>query len=456
MSNLMPHRSFAHRRRNVRGFTLIEILAALGLGAFVSVGIAALINNSLEDARSQQTAAYQAQVTGAANKFLRDNYKKVHDALDASGINLIPISLNALTAAGAGYLAPNFSATNPYNQKPCVLVRGIPVKDPILGITTTMLSALVVTEEGKPIAERELSYIAASAGRGAGFIKSVGGSVVASGSYGSWQLNAAQLGAYTATRCSATAAGDGHLASALFYNGPNKQSTEYLYRNPVPGHPELNQMNTPIGMTTNALIDFALGENCGTVAKIGIDTERNLLSCGLDQLWKRISTWKEPVADYAALATFNPTSNDGDVRLTLDTGRAFAFKKASGVWQALAVDQNGNLTLDGTLTAAEANFSGAVDVANNLTVDNQVDVAQTLNAQGLIAKTWVFSPAYQFDNTTITVGDPCNFRIYPDLPDGNPRIAYPTGTIISDKNGITMACHAPEFKFVYENGLAAP
>ncbi|PKO57681.1 MAG: hypothetical protein CVU24_18530, partial [Betaproteobacteria bacterium HGW-Betaproteobacteria-18] len=40
----------------------------------------------------------------------------------------------------------------------------------------------------------------------------------------------------------------------------------------------------------------------------------------------------------------------GAVRMTLDNGRAFMW--TGGAWSALAVDQNGNLTVPGTLTAA--------------------------------------------------------------------------------------------------------
>ncbi|MEN1396454.1 shufflon system plasmid conjugative transfer pilus tip adhesin PilV, partial [Pseudomonas aeruginosa] len=44
--------------------------------------------------------------------------------------------------------------------------------------------------------------------------------------------------------------GAGHLATALFFQD-GAIANEYLYRNSVPGHPELNRMNTALNMGGN-------------------------------------------------------------------------------------------------------------------------------------------------------------------------------------------------------------
>jgi hypothetical protein len=56
--------------------------------------------------------------------------------------------------------------------------------------------------------------------------------------------------------------------------------------------------------------------------------------------------WREPVADAAALTSVS--ANTGDVRMTLATNRAYTYSGTS--WQALAVDESGNLTLGNTAT----------------------------------------------------------------------------------------------------------
>ncbi len=436
-------------RRPVRGgFTLIEILAALTLGSFLAVGIAAMINSSLKDIRSQQTAAYQAQVTEAAAKYLRDNYNDLATRGDPNVTLAVP--LTELKSAGA-FLSPSFGLTNPYKQTPCLLVRRIA---PAAPATSPMLSALLVTEGGIPIEPAELSYIAASAGRNAGAIKNVDGVMVAEGSYGSWRLSGAELNNYTGIRC-ADVAGAGHLASALFYDNPSQLGTDYLYRTAVPGRPELNEMSTPIGMTGAALIDTNANPNCGPGAKIAIDTTRNLISCGDDQLWKG-SSWKASVPNFAELA--NTPGKLGDVRLERTNGRAYAYAQTlpNGVhvWTPLAVDDAGNLDVPNTISAATANITN-VTVGNDLTVNNQVDVVGVINARGVFAEDFIFAPAYQF-HLALPVGTPCNYEDAVALPDGSFPIVFPTGTLATDANGLGLICQSPDNVFKYENGQATP
>ncbi|WP_204278965.1 shufflon system plasmid conjugative transfer pilus tip adhesin PilV, partial [Klebsiella aerogenes] len=61
----------------------------------------------------------------------------------------------------------------------------------------------------------------------------------ANGAFGAWQVN---LGASGFTN-----AGSGHVANLLAFTS-QQSNANYLYRVSVPGHPELNAMQTDLSM----------------------------------------------------------------------------------------------------------------------------------------------------------------------------------------------------------------
>lgn len=72
---------------------------------------------------------------------------------------------------------------------------------------------------------------------------------------------------------------------------------------------------------------------------------------------------KMPAANFAALPTTG--NSDGDIRGTLDLHRAYMWYASLSSWVPLTVDQNGNFSVPGTLTAQSVAASGRVS-ANTL------------------------------------------------------------------------------------------
>lgn len=352
-----------------RGITVIEVLGALAVGMALLVGLARMIDGSLEDARGAQTAAYQARVAAAAGQFIEKYY--------ADLAALPPDQVTAYPITGLGVLAPTgIKATNPYQQTPCVLIR--PRVRTVNGIDATVIDALVVSEGagGRRIPDRNLPYTAGMSGPAAGYILAAQPATAQSTS-GSWHLDAGtapRLADFQGASCSGTPFGAGSLVSALFFDGPGRQSGDYLYRNHVPGMDQLNQMNTPILM--NAVVKE--GDPCGAggMAAIAVDAQRNLMQCKSNG-WRRISVWKEPVATYAALAALPANEvQDGDVRLTADTSRAFAYSAAQSKWVALSFDEKGDLNVPRHVLARDGGVYTKFMVASLYTVSGTVEMTQ--------------------------------------------------------------------------------
>ncbi|WP_347469770.1 type II secretion system protein [Burkholderia stagnalis] len=346
---------FTSSRRRARGFSLIEVLGALAIAAVMLAGIAMLVDTSLDDVRAQQAAQYQSQVTAAATRALKRDY----DAWWQRANKLTPIVMKLTDLQTTNDLPAALRSTNAYGQHTCVLIKR--------SAGSVGLDALVVTTGGEPIGDKELGLVAASAGPGGGSISKTFPNE-ARGAFDAWRM---PLGAFlggSSPKCDPADAAPpnaGHLANEIFFNGPGQQiNSDYLYRVGVTGHPEANAMQVPIWLTQK----FAEGNldeaNCGTAGnftngKLGADTFGNLLSCQ-NGVWRSTGGhWKDPVE------TTNKLPNDelnhvGDVRLTLDKFRAYAWTGAA--WQALAVDQNDNLIVPGVVSANQYEITGRVVV----------------------------------------------------------------------------------------------
>ncbi|KGS08401.1 shufflon system plasmid conjugative transfer pilus tip adhesin PilV [Burkholderia sp. ABCPW 111] len=346
---------FASSRRRARGFALIEMLGALAIAALMLAGIAMLVDTSLDDVRAQQAAQYQAQVTAAATRALKRDY----DAWLQRANTQAPVVMTLADLQATNDLPAALRPANAYGQHTCVLVKRT--------ASGAGLDALVVTTGGETIGDKELGLVAASAGPGGG---SIGARLPAEarGAFDAWRM---PLGAYlggsspTCDPADAAPPNAGHLANEIFFNGPGQQiNSDYLYRVGVGGHPEANAMQVPIWLTHTFVEGSADAANCGTAGgfangKLGADAAGNLLSCS-NGVWRGAGGhWKSPVATAGTLP--DDASNEaGDVRLTLDTFRAYAW--TGGGWQALAVDRDGNMIVPGIVAANRLEITGSVVV----------------------------------------------------------------------------------------------
>ncbi|GAA4023181.1 shufflon system plasmid conjugative transfer pilus tip adhesin PilV [Actimicrobium antarcticum] len=467
-----------------RGFTLLELMAALAIGMLMLLGLTSMLDMSLQDVKGQSAGQYQAQFVAAATRYLADQYTTLLP-VPAGPLTQTTVTLGQLR--GAGLLSANFPATNVYGQTPCMLLN-----KPGAG----QIDALIVTEGGTLIPEADISYLAANAGAGGGAITyAVPGDntsgTVARGVYGGWVLTNAQLGLFTANNCSGAAADLGHLANALFFGGGGQVQNDFLYRTPVGGNTQFNRMDTPIGMG-GAAINRVAGTACGTAPAIAMNASGQLLTCDVpNNKWANpVDTyWKEPVANYAALATV-AGPRQGDVYMTTDLGRAY-MRDGVGGWQPLALDQNGHLTMEGDLTAngptssifATTNINAGQDLnavrdiiaARNLVANQDVlatrDVLASrdihadsgrVSAQKVEASVSMMSRFYSISSVHLA-GDPCNYYSGPDY-------ISPWGSVTMDPNGITMFCKSsipnpppsptpadnPSGMYVYQNNTTTP
>lgn len=416
------------------GTTVIEVLGAVAVGSMMLLGLTSMIDTSLKDTKGQQAALHQARIADAARKYISANYKTLKDTVHEPQL-VATISVNDLI--DQNFLPAGFSLVNDYNQSACVLVR-----QPVQG--SGKLEALVVTSGGQAIEDKNIRVVAAHAGEGGGYIASTA-PTTAQGT--SWSVATAD---YQGVACggageavlSGTASDGGHLVSNLFYDGPG--FTDFLYRFAVDGRPDLNKMYTPLRFTEDAIV--AEGAACGSHAAIAADNSRNLLRCNANGVWSQLTSWKSPVADYNALAALTD-KNDGDVRMTLDKKRAFSWDANSNKWVALAVDQNGDFSVERDLTAGRN-----ATVANNVYAGNDLEVANRVHGTYVLADSWVI--AEHFIPTLVkNPGDACNIELV--LPDGTYYL-WPVGSIARDANGVIMTCHDSDKTFKYANGTTAP
>ncbi|CAG9165713.1 shufflon system plasmid conjugative transfer pilus tip adhesin PilV [Cupriavidus pinatubonensis] len=217
---------------SIVGYLIALMLSMLSLAGFATWAKAGVTN--------VQTAAAASQMLvfdKAALQYVQDQAA----TLVAQATATVPVSVTPAMLASGGYLPTGFSATNVFGQTWLLQV---------LQPTANNLQALVTTQGGRAITDtRQLVQIAAQAGAQGGFVPYAGQNgdptmvpTNAYGAYGAWQVPLASF----------TNPGSGRLASLLAFTGA-QANNGYLYRVQVPGHPELNKMQTAIDMGGNDL-----------------------------------------------------------------------------------------------------------------------------------------------------------------------------------------------------------
>ncbi len=243
------------------GFTLIEVLGALAVASLVLVLVMSLWKRGAEWQEQAQVAWHLQTVTTAATDYAHRHYDALADeAQPAQGPE---ITLQALV--NEGFLPEGFQEHNPWNQTYSIAVRALAKGEADAGADegqeedtrAEQLILLVLTHGGRGTAfdagnDHFLSVLvpgaARRAGSTAGFIPHehpdghTQGQLVAG--MGGYVLTLADLGL--------TSPGAGHLGSYTIL-GPGSSTSDYLYRVPVEGQPELNQMDVDLDMTGHAV-----------------------------------------------------------------------------------------------------------------------------------------------------------------------------------------------------------
>ena len=331
---------------------IIGLLIAIGALLAMLPGLMHWTVLGSEEVRDTAIAQQAGIFEKAAEQYLSQN----SGALLTTATPTAPVIVTTAELQTGGFLPSNYTSTNVYGQ-----TWELEVLQPTPGV----LQAVAFTTGGQSIEDEEAARISGLIGASGGFVPvnnsgayPQGSTLTAYGTQGAWTLNLKNFQGIT----------KGELASyvSLVDSTGQVTSNNYLYRYSVPGNSELNTMHTPLIM---AAVE-SNGAACATTGSIAQDGTGALLSCQAG-VWTQVgnSSWKAPVGSYAAL----PASGNalGDVRLTTDTSRAYAWN--GGSWQALSVDQNGNLTVPSTLTAGVINANGSVTAGGNITANGEFD-----------------------------------------------------------------------------------
>lgn len=240
-----------------RGWGLTEVmltLAAVGMSMAIMVP---LIEQRVQDARDNSTANHLKTVQAAAENYVRSNYGTLVTTTSGGAVALTLTDLK-----NAGVLPQTFPERNAYGHTTAVLVR---TDGP------DRLLALVVTNGPKQIDDSRGPQIAAMSGANGGFVMRSSPAVV-SGAFGGWTE---AISNFASGSTSSFLPRAGSLVAQI-HMGRGNALEDFLYRTPVPGLPEANQMQTALDMAGNAITNASLIDardlNVSNAANITGDT----------------------------------------------------------------------------------------------------------------------------------------------------------------------------------------
>jgi hypothetical protein len=231
---------------------ILGVLFAIFVGTLVIPKFADYQRVSNDNSRAAVTAQQQKQIIAAGSTYIQQNSV----AIQASATATVPTILTITKLQTAG-LPASFSSTNPYGQTWQVEV---------LQPTPGNLQALAMSTGGTALPDAQGGKIMAIVGASGGIIPQndsgiyPGAAANAYGAFAGWTIPTANYTSVTG----------GHLAALLTFNNGQLVSN-YLYRNAVPGQPQLNQMGTALDMNGNA-INNASQVNTGILAATGNTT----------------------------------------------------------------------------------------------------------------------------------------------------------------------------------------
>lgn len=359
----------------ILGYIVALTLSMLGVAGFIPWAKMGVTN--------VQTAAIAGQqliVDKAAQFYVQDNAA----AIAALATPTTPVTITVAMLTAANYLPVGFSTTNAYGQT---------WEAQVLQPTPGELQTLVTSQGGRAISNmQQLVQIAAQAGAQGGFVpyaNQAGDATMtptnAYGAYGGWKI---PLTGYTSP-------GSGHLASLLAFTG-SQANGNYLYRVSVPGQPQLNNMQTDLGLTdTGGAAHNITGINTATATTFSangggqLDTDQGgSLELGGNSTTAGTGT---PYIDFHQAGQGVQPFN---VRMQNDANNHLTISGASTNGAALQVN--------GTLQLANIAANGAACSSNGLLAANSDGTGQMFScvrgAWAPIGGSWVRMNEYTVSN----------------------------------------------------------
>lgn len=317
------------------GFSLLEALLALAIMGYLSLSVPAWYEAANKEPKQNTAATLMQRFCKALSSYQQNNAA----ALLAVATTTTPATVTVPMLIATGDLPTGFSTTNSY---------GASLQGQFLQPQVGVLQGVAMGVGGNDPGELDAGIIAAKLGAKGGRVTSVGTAI---GAYGGWSLS---LAGYTNP-------GTNRILAYLNMDGAGSASdSDSLRRHAVAGHPEYNSMYTPINMRAVAVENtsdtLCIVGDATTYGRIAADNVGAVLSCQAG-IWKKQGSgyWKDPVATFASLPT---TDQVGSVRMTLDKARGYMWDGVK--WDALAVDQNDNLSMTGIMTAGKVQLKDIV------------------------------------------------------------------------------------------------
>ena len=213
---------------SVIGYIGAPALSLLSFGSFVAWEKQAM--NAVQNA---VIASQEHVLVRGGEQYVTDNAASL--AATATATNPVTVTVAQLVAQG--YVPAGTAAINAFGQ-----AWSIEVTQP----AANQLQAVLLSSGGRAVTDpKQLVSVAAEVGAEGGFVPwpgQLGDSTMspatARGAFGAWQVSLANY----------ANPGSGHFAALLSFSNANTNNN-FLYRVAVPGHPELNAMQTDLGMT---------------------------------------------------------------------------------------------------------------------------------------------------------------------------------------------------------------
>ncbi len=342
-------------RHRQAGLSLLEVLLSLSLITVGMVGVNRLVDSYVVDTKNAAVADQLKTSAQAYRAYVRNNYSTIL----AVATQDKPYLITHTDLSLGNYLPPGSNGRTVHGQTICALVR----KN-----NAGSLEALVVTEGGAALNNLDLGSIVSLTGGSAGALYSddkadtTPADIV--GAQDSWKLPLVQfdnLINHAGKNCSGEGPArvritEGHPVVALWFENDFTQGSA-LYRDAVPGAPQLNQMNTPLVMNASQTV----GAVCTTPGAIANDGTGALVNCSKlgsndSPTWNRTASglyWGDPVSSLDRLPACTAELKASVRVLTYYGGHAATHPSVyicnGSAWAAVGIDLDGNLNVPGSI-----------------------------------------------------------------------------------------------------------
>lgn len=281
------------------------------------------------DITARQTDIYAE----AASKYLKDHYGDLQHQLLAEKVVVLTLS----DLKQQGYLQPPVSLVNNQGQNYSVYFT-------LDNLTDKNITALLISQNGDQLSEKAMRYIARLMHGESGFISTDNQAI---GIDGSWSLD---------TGLSGVPASRGHLITLLSADTEHSVFTESdrLYRYPVAGHPELNQMHTDIDLAGHQI------RHAGSIDAVNIAVNNTVSADDLQahSLVHSDGTITAETDIRSVAGSLVTRGNHGWINSTHNGGFYMDDDNWVKVWKDKGIEtageiKSGKLTVDGRVTANE-------------------------------------------------------------------------------------------------------